>query len=352
MEAVIHIGSEKTGSTSLQNFLMISRSMLKDRGILYPSSLHSSSNTSQWPLALAASLSYADFADLLSAEGIDNFSQTHSFAKNIPRLLKHEIMESSASRMIVSSEHLSSRIHSKHEVYRVREILEYAGVRRSTIIFYLRHPLLVAASQVSTIVKSGYYVDFSSDILVTLMSQYRPDHIIKIWSDVFEPSNICVRVYLKDTRSNWDIIDDFLSYYDLEIEFEQERDLNQSLSLDSLMCLNQCIRYYRISSGLGDKEFLDVSKLNDLISCSFSPQLKGCSNLSILSHCATKDAIQYGNNQIQRIVDMNIGLTVEDLPEFIAPKADSIASSLWDNIPDQYKDFIFALASECISRTT
>lgn len=147
--AILHIGLEKTGTSSLQEFLQLNREQLLLReGIWIPDFL---GRGSQWPLAVIA---YADArSDDLTAP-LGNAQTRLCRIEELRQQIIASVQKNPARVHCFSSEHLSSRLTSVEEITRLRDFLSplFDDI---TILLYLREPIRLAISRQSTYVKMG-----------------------------------------------------------------------------------------------------------------------------------------------------------------------------------------------------
>jgi len=116
----LHIGTEKTGTTTIQNFLSKNRPGLEQQGILYPQSPGNQNHTA---LAVYA-LSEGKQNGLSLSSGISNAEQVPPFRERLSLALDEEIAASDASIIIFSNEHLSSRLWTDIEIERVKKLCD------------------------------------------------------------------------------------------------------------------------------------------------------------------------------------------------------------------------------------
>ncbi len=155
MRCVLHIGTEKTATTTLQQHLDRHRSALAAEGVGFTRSAGVGNN---WRLAVAA---YDDdrHDDRSADAGVGDAASRQGFRARLVADLKAEIAtlraEHGAETVLFSSEHLHSRLTSVSEVERLAELLDAIGVTHTTVVVYLREPVSLAASLHSTLVKHG-----------------------------------------------------------------------------------------------------------------------------------------------------------------------------------------------------
>lgn len=146
----LHIGTEKTGSTTIQSFLSLRRFGLKRRGIFVPVS---PGEENQMRLATYA-MNAGRQTDLQAQYGIRSAADVESFRAAFAKNLAREISESPAETCVMSGEHCSSRLVEEGEVERLHALLSPL-FSRIFVIVYLRRQDDFLLSSYSTNVKYG-----------------------------------------------------------------------------------------------------------------------------------------------------------------------------------------------------
>src|SRR5271163_1194160 len=108
----LHIGTEKTGTTSIRNFLAQNRATLLAQGYLYPTAAGEPGHGALTAFALDDSKS--DSTRL--ALGIDRPDLVPAFRQDLLAAFDKEIAASGASQIIVSNELLSTRLRTMDEL--------------------------------------------------------------------------------------------------------------------------------------------------------------------------------------------------------------------------------------------
>lgn len=154
MRCILHIGTEKTGTTTIQAFLDLNRSHLHSRGILVPRSV-------EWPnnigLAVAAFNPF-HLDDYVKSIGLRTSQGLLSHQSRLIEALRGEIELSKSEgidTVCFSSEHLHSRLRTEEEVARLREILVSLGFEEFVVIVYLREQAALVRSLYATAVLYG-----------------------------------------------------------------------------------------------------------------------------------------------------------------------------------------------------
>jgi hypothetical protein len=232
MRVDLHIGIEKTGSTSIQAFLRANREALLRQGVLYP---HATGEMNQVRLAAYAADAAAEDR-VLRRHGAAEGAEQEAFRRRLEQELETEAAESSATRMILSSEHCSSRLCSDAEVGRLRGLLERAG-REFRIIVYLRRQDDLLLSKYSTSLKSGGVARFAVPSDPEPRFAFAP--MLERWARVFGEGALKVRVFDKTALAGSGLLRDFCAAADLDVSGLELREepRNASLSVDALEVL-------------------------------------------------------------------------------------------------------------------
>ncbi len=197
----LHIGTEKTGTTSIQDFLALNRPQLKQQGILYPESLGKKNH-----IKLAAYASHKTWQSLPKslAYGENN---PEAFNKRLTQKLQEELALHPEEYAIISNEHLHSRLHGIGQIKRVKALLE-EFFHSITILVYFRRQDLMSFSRYSTALKAGFA---DATPFTSSRHQYYYDffRIYHNWSNVFGQRQVKVRLFAKEHWKNGDLLEDF-----------------------------------------------------------------------------------------------------------------------------------------------
>jgi hypothetical protein len=240
-QTILHIGLEKTGTTSIQFLLRQNREQLLRSSILVS---NYSAGGNNFHLAVA---SYAKFrADGLTRQlSIGSEAELQKFRQATIQALAVEIKSTASEKVILSSEHFQSRLLGTDDIALLKSLLEEAGCQNIKVLLYLRDPLKIAMSHHGMAIKKGIHVTEEF---------YRPEnrrisHIIdhkktlSNWAAVFGEANIDVRLY-PEGQSGDVLIADFLraagvSSNQLDLSKQELRNVNlNALALESLNRVN------------------------------------------------------------------------------------------------------------------
>ena len=206
MDAIIHIGTEKTGSTSLQHFLAENRPQLAAQGILYPITPGATCHTRLMTYCLNNNRQDDShvYMGLLDPERRRQWQQ--KFANE----LNQELTQASAngiSTVIFSSELFHSRLTHPEEITALKALLSpyFDSIR---VLIYLRRQDELAVSLYSTRLKycendAGYFNEQDPH-----SAFFNYSILLHLWAEVFGHSNINARVFSKTKLLQGDLIYD------------------------------------------------------------------------------------------------------------------------------------------------
>jgi hypothetical protein len=203
-EIVLHIGSEKTGSTAIQSFLASNRVALLAQGIVVPKCL----GRNHYKLPIAAK-------EQTHSCGEDK----HASAEDLKVVLEEEVdrcVSRGATRLILSSELIHSRLNAEDEIANLIKLLPPS--QKITVIWYVRRQDRAALSLYSTWLKSGHFGPFLYPDLYNKSLPYRFDYwrAYQLWANIVgvnqlqsfiyddsEVRNNLIRHFCKVTGIHW-----------------------------------------------------------------------------------------------------------------------------------------------------
>ena len=234
----IHIGTEKTGTTSIQDTLYQNYDILKLKNILYPRAFKMQNH-------VGFCVSFQNKKSELNAvvqSGTDEESLA-LYRQQLFNDLNEEIDISGVSRVIISNEHLHSRIMNENELEAIKNWAD-ENFDEVTIICYIRKQVDLALSHYSTQIKSGGVSDtILPDLSNGIPYYYDYKRILSLWSKYF-PKIIC-REFSKNTLLNGNVVEDFLSLFDVQInDIVPSIEHNKSLDGKAMLFLTKLNREF------------------------------------------------------------------------------------------------------------
>jgi len=193
MNCILHIGLENTGTTSIQHTLAKNRFKLREEKILYPYSL---GRKNHFKIALYAK-NDGKYDHLMVSKGITNVEQLHAFRQQLLKSLQEELYQEDFETLLISNEHLSSKLLTSQELVRLKEFLSHF-TSEIKIIVYLRDQSSFFLSSHSTAVKSAETMNCHLQSPVEQPERYDYFKLLTRWIDIFGKNNLIVRVFEKD----------------------------------------------------------------------------------------------------------------------------------------------------------
>jgi hypothetical protein len=240
LDLYLHIGTEKTGTTSLQQFLKKNRNALGERGFLYPSSPGKSNHTA---LAVTA---LADFrrVPLRSMAGVTTNEELQKFRANFRENLSAELQGGTCSKVIMSNEHCSTQLKTDEEVEYLRDFLK-PFFNNIYVIVYIRRQDDYLLSSYSTHIKNGVTDPASLPEDDKKMARYDHWDLLSRWTRVFGRDRIICRKFEKAFLVGGSIEDDFLTAIGIDPGrgFEKQPLWNESLDASALEFLRLFNKY-------------------------------------------------------------------------------------------------------------
>lgn len=221
---LLHIGGEKTGTTTLQKYLFRNAETLKSRGIHYL-------NDGSKPYV--ADVAHFPVAACLIAEEVDFIpDEKRASLHQVLKVLKEDIRRLDGT-IILSCEHFSSRLHSKEQLARLRDALATEDVQ---IICYVREQSELALTSWATAVRYGCNQKFSLENIVPENPYYNYTDVLNLWASVFK--NVSAREYRRERLANGDICADFFQLTGLDDRgLETQEPENKSLDFNQIEVL-------------------------------------------------------------------------------------------------------------------
>lgn len=221
---ILHIGSEKTGTSSIQKYFGDHREALLKEGFWYPRSFANTGGNVHLKLSGAA----------LSGTLTNDPAATGEFRSEYEKAIKAGIRTT-----VFSSEFFHSQMRDPAAVARLREFLA-PFFDRFLVVYYARRQDHLLASMHSTAVRGAWTTNRAALPVYDSKGHHYFDHlaVCDLWSGLFGLENMACRVYERDRLVNGDIVDDFSAVIGLGIDEDRERvSSNESLSLETMSAL-------------------------------------------------------------------------------------------------------------------
>lgn len=238
----LHIGTEKTGTTSIQNFFAQNRTALRARGWLYPRTPGIRAHHD------LVAYSVDDEHDTGLGADADEKCLRHAFRHQLIETLGAEIAASGASTLVLSNERLATRLRQATEIARIKGLCDQLA-QNTRVVVFLRNQVDFLASRYTNVVWEGGTDDFAFRAR-TALADYKL--LLDRWSQAFGKENLVVRRFEPADFCDGDLIADFARTIGLELAgLDVPPRANPSLDAQSLAFLRGINR--RLPHGLSDR---------------------------------------------------------------------------------------------------
>lgn len=236
--AFLHIGLEKTGTTSIQLTLRDNAARLEANGVLFDQHFTAKVRKSVGnSMGLVGAALEADKRQMFLRGRDDAWDMPCDFASYPADQIR---ARKDISTLIFSSEQLSSWLVMPKEVKRLREFL-LSVAETVTVVVYLRRQDRLAQSLINETVKGGGVFNYRRiDRLLNLDG--RKLHFVemlRVYRDVFGANNVVLRHFARDALTDGDVVTDFQHLVGLGgMSLERPERRNASLSLEALYVMS------------------------------------------------------------------------------------------------------------------
>lgn len=223
-KAILHIGTEKTGTSTLQTFLSRNRERLNANGFHYPRFAGAINHTRLG--AYAAADEVRD--DLRIDIGVTDAEALAAFRSRLDAEAAEEVAAHPGRTFVFSNEHCSSRLTTPAEIARLRDFLA-RHFDEVTVTVYLRRQDMVAVSLYSTLLKFG---GDRREILPD--PSLRPDYwdygsLLARWAQAFGRGAVVPCIFDRAGLAGGSVVADFVERWGLGGGLEPVANANESL---------------------------------------------------------------------------------------------------------------------------
>lgn len=237
MKAIVHIGSPKAGSSSIQDFLHLNAARLAERGVRYRRNVSHRGSQFEYPLAVMARS-----GKLINGETERARYQARTVKEALAGNEKYlNDLSRYADRYkepvaMFSSEHILPWLNSASLV-KAFDDLFCANFDDVQYVVYFRSPDDALLSQYSERVKRGY----SKPLEAFVRQRLKGLNILKTasrWANTVGDDRMQVRLFGQDLLDNGDVIEDFCNACGIDAtELQKPPRVNESLSAPGAECL-------------------------------------------------------------------------------------------------------------------
>lgn len=212
----LHIGTTKTGSTSIQDFLAQNRDFLNSKGVVFPKALGTANHNS---IPVYVQGKFVE-GRLHARQNVKTEEDYEAFKNRLPEALKSEVAGLDPDHYIISNEHMHSRCFKPGHFRRLKTLLEPVLTgRKVQIVVYLRPQIGHVVSLYSTMLRNGFITTID-EFIESKMSGRAHDYfnfrvLLKLWSKAFPEATFVVRPFADMGGLEHGVLSDFLEVTDL-----------------------------------------------------------------------------------------------------------------------------------------
>lgn len=208
---IVHMGLNKTGSTTLQGWLQINRAALRDQGIWYDSlephgGPHLSTATG-W--TIYAHSRRPDYLPGPWQAQVYRIADRQALAERLEEFLTRveaSFPPETGGTYVTSSEHIGAAIRNVHEMAKLHQWFadRFDDVR---YVIYIREQADWVASAYTQAVRSG--TTESLDAYIDRLGHQNYHWLVQSWRGIAGEENVDVRLFDRAAFAGGDLIDDF-----------------------------------------------------------------------------------------------------------------------------------------------
>lgn len=238
---ILHIGTEKTGTTTIQEFLHLNRNLLANEGIYFPKSIGMRNHR---PLASLCLSNEKDDA-YLRMNNLTEMAQRKAWREDFLAKFEEEIsgLKPEIKQVIISSEHLSSLLNHPSEIETLKNFLNkwFTDIK---VVIYLRRQDKLVVSKYSTACKAGIIVKSILPHPAKLRHFVNYQNLLGKWSSIFGKESITPRIFNPVEFINHDLLQDFIRVCKLPENVDYQIPENKNVSFSEtaqevIQCFNK-----------------------------------------------------------------------------------------------------------------
>lgn len=208
MKAVIHIGTPKSGTTTIQSFLALNRDALRAQGFRYEP--FDTRNVAQMELGLAGMIRAGETVDTAVKQwalGTYSRAAQEAYVQRFEESLTEGLSTWPEHTYIASSEQIFAWLSTPNRVQALDDFLRKTFESVHYIVYFRpQHELML--SSYSERIKRGEVLTFD-DHFAERLNRMHWNRRAAMWADIVGPGNFTVRLLDRGRLANGDLLDDF-----------------------------------------------------------------------------------------------------------------------------------------------
>ncbi|MCB1385676.1 MAG: hypothetical protein KDJ80_07015 [Nitratireductor sp.] len=222
---ILHVGTEKTGTTSIQKYFWDNREKYRERGLCYPECLGTQNHVG----LVTCARGFAENDSIRILQEIYSRS-THERYKRRARLQFRREIEN-FDTIVLSNEHLSARLRKPEEFKRLKSFLDVEANDVKVVLYVRRQDEFLISSYTAHIL-AGSTAPFSIPGVDRGHMRYNYRLLLDRWAEAFGIGNLTVRKYQKASFPDGSVVKDFCKTVGID-SLGQQADYNENTSLDA-----------------------------------------------------------------------------------------------------------------------
>ncbi len=248
----LHVGTFKTGTTTIQNFLSHNSIQLNEKEITFPNPIIYPSMEAHHELAAWAN-DFKEGFSALSLFNITNRKQKQKFDSKVEQYYKKELKNSlrNSTSILLSSEYIFDL--PKDGVEKIKNLL-LNDQREIKIVIYLRRVDLLLISTYKHHILTGILKE-NTPVFTVYSPLLGFREKLEEFIEIFGKKNLVIRIFDKTRFINGHLIDDFLSILRIDgSNLENVPYENEALSSLEMRVLKECSKHIEAFIKKEDKE--------------------------------------------------------------------------------------------------
>ncbi|MDU8926151.1 hypothetical protein RXV86_02010 [Alisedimentitalea sp. MJ-SS2] len=233
MKAVVHIGTAKTGTTSIQRFLNVNRQQLIDQGILYTRYLKAGTFGRAQPEYMRYALSKTRrlLKDQVAARHhrFHTLEELDRMVEGFDDWLAEQASTPGCDSFVISSEQIWVHLRPEATMRALHDLMlrHFDDV---TYVLYIRRQDKWLASMYSETLRNAMSHSFEAFLTKRGAPDYH--HDIRNLVDVLGRDRVEVRLFERDVMKGHDVVDDFCAVAGIDpTDLKRPERMNEALSL-------------------------------------------------------------------------------------------------------------------------
>ncbi|MCB1396318.1 MAG: hypothetical protein H6898_17075 [Rhodobacter sp.] len=256
MKAVIHIGTPKSGTTTIQSFLMLNRSALISQGFRYEP--FDTRNVAQMELGLTGMVEAGETVDTAIKQwalGAYESADQEAYVARFDAMLAEGVRSWPEHTYIASSEQIFAWLSTPKRI-RALDAFLHKHFESVHYIVYFRPQHELMLSSYSERIKRGEILTFEEHFTERL-NRMNWNRRARMWTEAVGRENFTVRLLDRERMANGDLLDDFCAVAGLDrSRLDTPPRMNLSLTTEEIALYLKLGRFLSARTRKGGRNML------------------------------------------------------------------------------------------------